>query len=213
MSAVVLAGILALVGYSLSTNAKGSQTGGQTPSTLSVLPTDPVLGSKNASVTIYEFGEFQCPSCGNWVSTQEKQIVQNLVNSYKAKLVWKDFDYYGPDSTYASEAARAAGEQGKFWQYYAILFAHQGSPNDGWADKGKLIGFAQQIGLNMTQFGQSFTTKYDSLFQANFNLGQNLGVNGTPTFFVVGPTGKVVTIVGPQTDSVFEQAVNSVLGG
>lgn len=179
---------------------------------LSITPMTPVLGSKDAPVTIFEFGDFQCPSCRAWFLTQEPQIIQNLVNTGQAKLAWKDFDFYGPDSRYASQAAYAAGEQGKFWQFHDILYKNQQAPNSGWASRANLVVFAQSLGLNMTEFNQSFNSgKYDSLIKSNFSDGQQLGANGTPSFFVVGPTGKVVQIAGPQPYDVFESAVNSVL--
>jgi protein-disulfide isomerase len=130
------------------------------------------------------------------------------------KLVWRDFDYYGPDSTLASQAAYAAGEQGKFWQFYDLLYSNQKSPNSGWASSSNLEKFAQSLNLNMVEFNQWFnSTKYSSLIQSNYSAGQSLGVSGTPTFFVVGPTGKIVQITGAQPYSVFASAVSSVSSG
>lgn len=172
----------------------------------------PILGSSNSPVTIVEFGDFQCPSCGQWFSGQEPQIVQNLIQSGRAKLEWRDFDYYGPDSTSASEAAYAAGEQGKFWQMYDLLYSNQQTPNNGWADNENLKQFAQRLGLNMTQFDNVLTSgKYLALINANYSLGAKLGVSGTPTFFVIGPTGRVITIAGGQPYSVFETAVDTLV--
>ncbi len=207
--AIVLGLVLAIVALSgVLLSSRGNAQLGY----LSITPTTPVLGSKDAPVTIFEFGDFQCPSCRAWFLSQEPQIIQNLVNTGQAKLAWKDFDFYGPDSTYASEAAYAAGEQGKFWQFHDLLYKNQHDPNSGWASRPNLVTFAQALGLNMTAFNQSFNSgKYDSLIKSNFSDGQQLGAGGTPTFFVVGPTGKVVQIAGPQPSDVFESAVNSVL--
>jgi len=181
---------------------------------LSITSVTPVRGAANAPVTIFEFGDFQCIYCHQWFLNTEPQIVQNLVNTGKVKLVWKDFDYYGPDSTSASEAAYSAGEQGKFWQFYDYLYSHQGTPNGGWASRANLVSFAQSLGLNMTQFNLSFNSgKYDSLIKNNFADGQKLGTNGTPTFVVLGPNGKTVQLVGAQPYSAFEMAVNSFAGG
>lgn len=174
----------------------------------------PTLGSANATVTIVEFGDYQCPTCGGWYNTQEASLIQNLVDTGKAKLVWRDFDYYGPDSISASEAAYAAGEQGKFWQYHDLLFQNQQTPNSGWADRQNLVKFAEQLGLNMTQFNQSFNSgKYDSLINSNHSLGVEAGITETPTFFLIGPNGKVVTIAGGQPESVFEEAVAQLTSG
>lgn len=181
---------------------------------LSVLPQNPVLGSKSAQFAIFEFGDYQCPTCDYWFKTQEPSIVQNLVDTGKAKLVWRDFIIYNSDSRLAASAAYAAGEQGKFWQFHDLLYTNQGQANSGWVTTKLLISFAQQLGLNVTEFTQSMNSgKYDSLIDSNFQAGQQAGVQGTPTFFVVGPTGKYVTISGPQPESVFEQAIVSLGGG
>ncbi len=174
----------------------------------------PTLGSPNASVTIVEFGDYQCPTCGAWYNSQEASLIQNLVDSGRAKLVWRDFDYYGPDSVSASEAAYAAGEQGKFWQFHDLLFQSQQTPNSGWASRQNMETFAKQLGLNMTEFDQSFNSgKYDPLINANHALGVQAGVTETPTFFLIGPNGKMITIAGGQPESVFEQAVASLTSG
>lgn len=218
---LVMVGVLALLLLSHNSPPSPSQMASQTNASsnpqlayLTITSSTPVSGSKQAPVTIFEFGDFQCTFCDQWFKTQEPLVVSNLVNTSQAKLAWKDFDYYGPDSTYASQAAYAAMEQGKFWQFHDLLYANQGAPNSGWASQANLEKFAQQLGLNMTAFDQSFNSgKYTSLIKGNFADGQQLGVNGTPTFFVVGPTGKVVQIVGAQPYSVFQQAVSSVSSG
>jgi len=174
----------------------------------------PTLGSPNAPVIIVEFGDYQCPTCGEWFHTQGPSLIQNLVDTGKAKLVWRDFDYFGPDSISASEADYAAGQQGKFWQFHDLLYTSQQSPNSGWASRQNLQKFAQKLGLNMTQFNEDFNSgKYDALINANHALGVEAGITETPTFFLVGPNGKVVTIAGDQPESVFEQAVAQLTSG
>lgn len=176
--------------------------------------TYPVLGSSSAPVTIVEFGDFQCTTCGAWFHSQEPQLLQGLVEAGRAKLAWRDFDYLGPDSIVASEAAYAAGEQGKFWEYYDLLYSNQGIINSGWASRVDLEQFAYQLGLNMREFNASLqSNKYLQLTTSNYNLGTSLGVTSAPTFFVIGPTGKTITIVGDQPYSVFQTAVDSLVSG
>jgi len=216
----VVGAILVLALYQMQiasrVTSSGTSTGAPDPrlAYLAILPGYAVLGPRNATVTIFEFGDFQCPTCDNWFKTQEPQVLQNLVDTGKANFVWRDFEYYGIDSTNASQAAYAAGEQGKFWQFYDLLYTNQGGINSGWANKANLVGFAQSLGLNMTQFASSFNSgKYLNMVTTNFNDGKKLGITGTPTFFVVGPHGKVVEIVGSQPYSVFQDTVNSMLNG
>jgi protein-disulfide isomerase len=149
-----------------------------------------------------------------WFHSQRPQVLQGLVETGRAKLAWRDFDYLGPDSIVASEAAYAAGEQGKFWEYYDLLYSNQGIINSGWVNRKDLAQFAYQLGLNMTEFNASLQSdKYLQLVTSNYSLGTSLGVTSAPTFFVIGPNGKTITIVGDQPYSVFQTAVGSVASG
>jgi len=207
--------VLVAIGVAAAYFANQGSTSGTPSKTLilSVSPQNPVLGSKTAAYTIFEFGDFQCPSCDYWFKNQEPIIVQNLVDSGKAKLVWRDFIIYDSDSRIAASAAYAAGEQGKFWEFHDLLYANQGQADSGWITQQLMITFAQRLGLDIASFTQSLNSgKYNSLIDSNFQVGQQLGIQGTPTFFVVGPTGQYVMISGPQPESVFQQAINS-LGG
>lgn len=174
----------------------------------------PTRGINDATVTIVEFGDFQCSSCAYWFRNYHQRVIQNLINTSKAKLIWRDFDYIGPDSTTASLAAYAAGEQGKFWEYYDLLYSKQQTANSGWANMENLDKLAQELGLNMTKFNESITSrKHLATIQSNLRLGEKLGVTILPTFFVVGPNNKVIKIVGAQPYIVFETAAKSVLEG
>ncbi len=213
---IVAVAIGAFAVYGFAGRSPGTQptsTANSQLAYLQITPLTPVLGSKNASVTIFEFGDFQCPSCDYWFKTQEKQIVHNLVDTGKAKLVWRDFVIYGTDSVSAAQAAYSANEQGRFWDYHDVLYSNQQAPYSGWASYNNLVIFAQNLGLNMTHFNQSFNSgKYVSLIKSNIADANSLGISGTPTFFVVGQHGQIVTIQGPQPYSVFQQAVDSVSG-
>jgi protein-disulfide isomerase len=217
---IVIIVIIGLLGYyhgpshMLSPSQGSSASSKSNMATVLLAGTYPVLGSSSAPVTIVEFGDFQCTTCGAWFHSQEPQLLQGLVKAGRAKLVWRDFDYLGPDSIVASEAAYAAGEQGKFWEYYDLLYSNQGIINSGWASRQDLEQFASQLGLNMMEFNASLqSNKYLQLVTSNYNLGTSLGVTSAPTFFVIGPDGKTITIVGDQPYSVFQTAVDSLVSG
>jgi protein-disulfide isomerase len=217
---IVIITIVGLLGYyhapsnTLSPLQSSSVSSKSNMATVLLAGTYPVLGSPSAPVTIVEFGDFQCTTCGAWFHSQEPQLLQGLVKTGKAKLAWRDFDYLGPDSIVASEAAYAAGEQGKFWEYHDLLYSNQGIINSGWASRQDLEQFAYQLGLNTTEFNASLqSNKYLQLVTSNYNLGTSLGVTSAPTFFVIGPDGKTITIVGDQPYSVFQTAVDSLVSG
>jgi protein-disulfide isomerase len=210
LAAMVLAAV-AIGGAYLAFQGAGSGQARVFP--LAVSPQNPVLGSTAAKFTIFEFGDFQCPSCDYWFKTQGQSVIQNLVNTGEAKMVWRDFIIYDSDSRLAASAAYAAGEQGKFWEFHDLLYSNQGTANSGWVTQQLMVNFAQRLGLNVPEFTQSMNSgKYNSLIDSNFQAGVQVGIQGTPTFFVVGPTGQYVTISGPQPESVFQQAIGS-LGG
>ena len=217
---IIIILIVGLLGYNhalshILTPLQGSSVSSTTNVAAVLLAgTYPVLGPSGSPVTIVEFGDFQCTICGAWFHSQEPQLLQGLVNVGRAKLAWRDFAYLGPDSIVASEAAYAAGEQGKFWQYYDLLYSNQGIINSGWASREDLTQFAQQLGLNMRQFNASLqSNNHLQLITSNYNLGTSLGVTSAPTFFVIGPDGRTIAIVGDQPYSVFQTAVDSLVSG
>ena len=78
----------------------------------------PVLGSKDATVTIIEVGDYQCHMCKLWFEETRPQIVENYIETGKANLVFLDMPFLGSDSTPASEATYCADDQGKYWEYH-----------------------------------------------------------------------------------------------
>src|SRR3989344_8242580 len=98
---------------------------GEESALLGVVEGDQVLGSPNAPVTFVEFGDFQCPFCGRFYSTTEKELIEKYVKTGQVKLIWRDFAFLGQESFDSAVAARCAGEQGKFWEYHNYLFENQ----------------------------------------------------------------------------------------
>lgn len=142
------------------------------------------ITAPGAKVTIVEFGDYQCPACGG-----AEPIVEQILKVYKGKInfVFRNFAFIGQESTWAAEAAECAGDQGKFWQYHDYLYSHQGEENKGAFSKENLKSFAKDLGLNTNQFNSCLDSdKYASKVQDDYNDGQTLGINSTPTFFING---------------------------
>jgi len=141
----------------------------------------PFKGSERAPVTIVKFEDSQCPYCKTVQTTY-----QALLKRYdgKVRLVHKDLplDAIHPQARQAAEAARCAGEQGKFWEYHDALYAN--SPK---AAVEELKAYAKEVGINATSFEQCFASgKYKGLVQKDLSEGAQLGLTGTPTFFING---------------------------
>lgn len=147
----------------------------------------PSLGNPDARVTIVEFGDFQCPFCGRFFHTTEPQIIEQYVKTGKARFIYRDFAFLGPESEWAANAAECANEQGKFWQYHDYLFSHQQGENQGAFSKENLKAFARAVGLLDSQFDSCLDSdKYLDAVRRDTEEGRNAGVSGTPGTFVNG---------------------------
>src|SRR3989344_9399332 len=95
---------------------------------------DPVLGEKNAKVTIIEFSDFQCPFCSRFRDQTFDQIKSKYIDTGKVKFVYRDFPLtqIHPMAQKGAEASECADEQGKFWEYHDLLFQKQ----DEWTSIG-----------------------------------------------------------------------------
>jgi protein-disulfide isomerase len=160
----------------------------------------PALGPADAPVTIVEFTDFQCPFC-----KRSEDTIKQLRAQYgdKIRLVHMDFPLsFHSHALDAAKAARCANDQGKFWQYRDALFADQSklSATD-------LKATAKQLGLNTTQFDSCFDkSKYQAAIQSDLAEGNQLGVDGTPAFFIDGRS-----LVGAQPLSAFTEVVDDEL--
>jgi protein-disulfide isomerase len=98
----------------------------------------PVQGNLSAPVTIIEFGDFQCGFCDRFAKETEPKINETYIHVGKVNMIFKNFVTHGPDSNTAAIAAQCANDQGKFWNFYDILYKNQGEENSGWASANNL---------------------------------------------------------------------------
>ena len=126
-------------------------------------------------------------------------MVKEYVEDGTLRLEWHDFPYLGDESVRAAVAARAAQEQGKFWEYHDLLYENQ---TGGFTDE-KLVELAGEAGLDADRFERDVGSEsYEQVVAEDFQEGQEKGVSGTPTFVV---NGRV--IVGFQSLETFEQVI------
>lgn len=136
------------------------------------------IGSANPKITIVEFADFNCHFCKNSFPT-----IRELGLKYKdsVKIIFRDMPLLD-GSVDLALAGRCAGEQGLFWPMYDKLYLNQGIDS-----LEKLYGLANQIGVETERFQTCFKSKkHLSQITKNFSDGEDLGVKGTPTWFVNG---------------------------
>jgi protein-disulfide isomerase len=172
----------------------------------------PILGDPNAPITLIEFGDYQCYFCNQFFHTTEDNLFKNYVETGKVKVIFKDYTIIGADSVTAAHAAHCADDQGLFWEYHDTLYGHWTGENNGWASSENLLQFAGDLGLNIDEFSKCMIDSKHSPIIVNSNQdAKDLGLTGTPAFFIIGPDNKVTKIGGAQPYDVFERIFNSEL--
>jgi protein-disulfide isomerase len=172
----------------------------------------PILGDPNAPITLIEFGDYQCYFCNQFFHNTEDELFKDYVETGKVKVIFKDYTIIGPDSITAAHASHCADEQGQFWKYHDTLYNNWNGENNGWASSENLLRFASDIGLDTDQFSQCMIDSKHTPIIVNSNQdAKDLGLTGTPAFFVIGSDNKVTKIGGAQPYDVFERIFNSEL--
>ncbi|HEY8597547.1 MAG TPA: thioredoxin domain-containing protein [Thermomicrobiales bacterium] len=152
-------------------------------------------GNADAPVTVTVFGDFQCPSCAAAYQRIEGGIDTTFIETGKVKFIYHDFPLpMHPNAIPAAQAARAAGEQGKFWAMHDLLYARQAE----WAEDRdvtkRLKGYAADLGLDQQAFDKALDDKqYAGVISAAAADGTKQGINATPTYQV---DGKIVDTNG-----------------
>ncbi len=168
-----------------------------------------ILGDPNAPVTLVEFGDYQCYFCNQFFHTTEESLFKNYVETGKVKVIFKDYTIIGPDSNTAAHAAHCADDQGQFWKYHDTLYNNWNGENTGWASSENLLQFARDMELDIDQFSKCMIdSKYTSIIINSNQDAKDLGLTGTPAFFIIGPDSKVTKISGAQPYDIFEGIFN-----
>lgn len=157
------------------------------------------LGNVNATITLVEYGDFQCPHC-RLAHPFIKRLLKERDNDLH--FVFRNFPLteVHPHAYTAAITAESAGKQDKFWEMHDLIFENQDKLNTKF-----LMFLAENIGLDMKQFAKdSKSNELQSKIETDFESGVRSGVNGTPTFFINGI--KLLTY-----DETYESLLDAVL--
>ncbi len=167
-----------------------------------------VLGLSSAPVVLAEYGDFQCTSCGAFFRSVEPQIKAAYIDTGRIRFEWHDFAWIGQESLDAANAARCAGDQGKFWELHDLLYGSQSGENQGAFAKARLKAMGVQLGLEPVVYNACVDgNTHAAAVQADLSDVQNKGFNSTPTFLLAGQR-----IVGAQPFAIFKSAIDGALG-
>lgn len=164
-------------------------------------------GSPDAPVVIVEYSDFQCPYCGLHFKKVEPQLKEKFVKKGQVRLVYKHLTILGDESVWAALASECAADQNKFWEYHDLVFSRQNGENQGAFTQDNLKSWAAELKLDTAAFNECLDSKkHLDVVQANTLEAKQLGIRGTPGFFV-----NETPIAGAESFEVFQQVIEEKL--
>lgn len=144
------------------------------------------IGAVDAPVVMIEFADYRCPFCSLFSRETMPKIMEQYLADGTLRIEWRDLPIFGDQSIDTAIAARAAGDQGLFWEYNAAVAAaapDRGHPD---IDRAMLIGFAEQVGVpDLAAFELGLDSEtHRAAVQADLQEAQSIGATSTPIFLI-----------------------------
>jgi len=199
--------------------ASSSESGGDTKleeiSTVNKLFTgipqeELVLGDPKAPVSLYEYGDLQCPICKSYSESVLPPIIEGKIKRGEVKLEFRNFMIIGEQSLPAGMAALAAGAQGRGWNYLELFYRNQGVENSGYVTDEFMEAIAKGAGIkDLAKWNKERKEKkYEEEANKTTKEAQTFGFTGTPSFAVKGPGSKGLELLGsPGSTAAIEEAI------
>jgi protein-disulfide isomerase len=173
---------------------------------------DPVIGDIDATITIIEFSDFQCPFCAKFHVQTLPTIMDEYINKGTVKLVFRDFPIQSihPNAVPASVAAECANEQGKFKEMHDILFEKQNEWDNQEMNKAIILfnQYASEMQLEQEKFDSCLKNgKYIEEIKKDLEDGRAYGVSGTPEFFIGNDQIGFIELKGAQPFESFKKVI------
>lgn len=170
----------------------------------------PILGDSSASITILEWGDYQCTFCYRFHDSTLEILDRDFIQTGKVNLVFKDFPLNGPDSVLAAEASYCAQDQGKYWQYHDELYKNWAGEKTGWITRWSLGVFGTTVGLDLEKFNQCLDDhKHQDKVAQLYQFGREIGIDATPSFLIFNDE-KIIKIIGNQPLETFLRSIDEL---
>jgi protein-disulfide isomerase len=169
-----------------------------------------VLGRPSAKVTLYEFGDLQCPVCKAFSEGIVPEVIESKVRGGEAKLDFRNYTIIGQESVPAGAAALAAGRQGRGWSYVELFYRNQGREASGYVTNTFMSAIARGAGVSdIARWNRERkSAKTIEEVEATTAEAQRLGFTGTPSFAVAGPSTSGKKALGTPGDAgLLEEAI------
>ena len=199
-----------VIGIGLTLNLESTPNDSSILNKENLMQGSTILGNPDAKITIVEFGDYQCTFCYKFHDETMKKIDQAYIKAENVNFVYRDFPLNGPQSILASEASYCAQKQNKFWEYHDTLYNNWGGENTGWITKNVLIGFANDIKLDLDSFSQCLeNSEFKQKVLDNEQFAREIGIDATPSFLIFNDS-ELYRIIGAQPFDRFEQALQEL---
>jgi protein-disulfide isomerase len=173
------------------------------------------LGKPDAPVQVIEFADLQCPICREYSLQSLPTLIQDYVRTGKVRMEFRNLSFLGDDSVTAGQAASAAAQQNKLWNFADVLYYNQGEENSGYVTPSFLDRIYKASGVDAATAAKYASTKasQEPLAEAN-TVANRYGVNSTPTILVGkrGATPKLVDAAATDVGA-YKSAIDAALGG
>jgi protein-disulfide isomerase len=168
-----------------------------------------VIGNPKAKATLLEFGDLQCPVCKEFSEGIVSEVIAGPVAGGEAKLDFRNLTIINEASIPAGAAAIAAGEQGRGWNFIELFYRNQGTEQTDYVNDEFLTAIAKGAGVPDIARWNADRKSRRVLAEVSRQTDQakELGFEGTPSFAVQGPSGKIETVEFPSSASELEAAI------
>ena len=199
-----------VIGIGLTLNLESTPNDSSILNKENLMQGSTILGNPDAKITIVEFGDYQCTFCYKFHDETMKKIDQAYIKTENVNFVYRDFPLNGPQSILASEASYCAQKQNKFWEYHNTLYDNWGGENTGWVTKNVLLGFANDVKLDLDSFSQCLeNSEFKQKVLDNEQFAREIGIDATPSFLIFNDS-ELYRIIGAQPFEKFEQALQEL---
>ena len=199
-----------VIGIGLTLNLESTPNDSSILNKENLMQGSTILGNPDAKITIVEFGDYQCTFCYKFHDETMKKIDQAYIKTENVNFVYRDFPLNGSQSILASEASYCAQKQNKFWEYHDTLYNNWGGENTGWITKNVLLGFANDIKLDLDSFSQCLeNSEFKQKVLDNEQFAREIGIDATPSFLIFNDS-ELYRIIGAQPFDRFEQALQEL---
>ena len=191
-------------------NAKNDSTTSEISLSDLIKRGSPRVGNSAATITIVEFGDYQCTFCYKFHRDSLDTLKKEYVDSGKVSLIFVDFPLNGPDSVLAAEATHCANEQGKFWSMHDVIYQNWKGERTGWVTRDSLDQFANSVGIDTKSLDSCLNSaKYHQKVLDTYDFAQGINIAATPSFLIISNNG-VTKITGNQPLDVFRKVLDGI---